>query len=78
MVVYGLVFVIAHIPNLIKKKYFNHEAKVKILIKSISHINNIYNESTPSEKKEIENSLKNLSISLSQKKQDSECKKNEF
>jgi len=73
VVVYGLVFLIAHIPNLIIKKYFNHETKVKILIKSLNHINKVYKNATPSERMEIEEAFKNLNQSLENKATDKAC-----
>ena len=74
VVCYGLIFLSAYIPNLIQEKYFNQEIKVKILIKSINSINKIYLQSTPSEKKDIENSLKNLTETLTKESQ-SQCNK---
>lgn len=71
---YGLIFLLAHVPNLIEKKYFNHEARVKILIKSIDYINQVYIESTPREQKDLENSLRKLSATLNQDKANYECK----
>jgi len=56
-----------------KEKYFSHETKVKILIKSIDYIKKVYIESTPNEKSDIENSLKNPSDTINQGKTD--CKK---
>lgn len=72
---YGLIFLLAHVPNLIQKKYLNHEARVKILIKSIDYINKVYIESTPSEQKDLGESLRKLSATLNQDKINFECKK---
>lgn len=73
VIVYGLIFLLIHVPSLMKEKYFSHETKVKILIKSIDYIKKVYIESTPNEKSDIENSLKNLSDTINQGKTD--CKK---
>lgn len=73
VVVYGLIFLFAHAPRLIVKKYFSHETNVKILIKSINHINKVYMNATPSEKMEIEEAFKNLNDSLGNKTKDEAC-----
>jgi hypothetical protein len=73
VLVYGLFFLIAHAPGLIAKKYFNHETKVKILLKSLNHINKVYINATPSERIEIEEAFKNLNQSLENKATDKTC-----
>jgi hypothetical protein len=72
---YGLIFIFIHIPSIVQKNYFNHKTQVKLLLKSIEYINKVYSESTPSEKKEIEYSLKKLNGSLFLDSEGSECKK---
>lgn len=74
VIIYGLIFLLVSIPSLIKEKYFSHETRVKIIIKSIDYIKKIYIESTPNEKSEIEHSLKNLSETINQDNK-TECKK---
>jgi len=73
VLVYGLFFLIAHAPGLIAKKYLNHETKVKILIKSLNHINKVYINATPSERMEIEEAFKNLNQSVENKGTDKTC-----